>query len=185
MIARFLGKRAGAAAGAPGMLSEVVLKDITLKLAPTAAPKEVEATLTVGREVAKHPGDCKDPGIAGMGEHEGPTASTCSSAARRWTALSDALRGIVEKLSIGEVSEPYASREGIRMFMLCERVETAAPLADREETAQRLYRQKLELEVEKYLRKLRREATVDVRGAQDSILSVLSCIWLLYSHSKL
>jgi hypothetical protein len=48
--------------------------------------------------------------------------------------------------------------------MLCERVEKPAKLANREEAAQRLLQQKMELEADKYLRNLRRDATIDMRG---------------------
>jgi peptidyl-prolyl cis-trans isomerase SurA len=79
------------------------------------------------------------------------------------SALGPQLRDIVEKLPVGGVSEPYASREGIRLFMLCERVEKPGPLADAEETKRRLQQQKLELEAQKYMRNLRREASIEVR----------------------
>lgn len=159
-ILRVLGKRAVAQPGAD--LVEVVVKDILLKLPPDAGEADVGATLAVGREVAANPGTCSDPGVSGVQNVEDYDIQVLFRRDRVDT-LPDGLREIVGDLQVAAVSEPYASREGIRMFMLCERVEMPAELADREQTFQRLAQQKLELEAQKALRRLRRDATVDVR----------------------
>lgn len=158
-LVKLLGRR-----GVPGSgnVTEVVVKDILLKLKDDAGQQDVEASLAIGREVAKHPGNCSDQGLAGVQDLK-DLEITVQFKRDRLDALPQGLQEIATRLAVGEVSEPFASREGIRLFMLCERVEKPAPLADREETYQRLFQQKLELEAQKYLRKLRREATIDVR----------------------
>lgn len=161
-IVRLLNRRSSAAS-APATVSEVVVKDILLKLKSTASKSDVDTGLGIAQEIAKNPGDCASNSVAGVSN---PKDYDIFVEFRRETQASmpDALRDIVGTLQVGGVSQPYASYEGIRLFMLCERVDTPAPLADREETYQRVMQQKLELEAQKYLRTLKRDAYIEIRG---------------------
>lgn len=160
-IVKLLDKRDGAA-GAP-MVTEAVVKDILLKLRFDAGKQDVEASLAVGREVAKTPGDCSSRSVAGISNLKDFDIQV-EFHREMLEEMASGLREAVEKLPVGGVSEPYASEDGIRLFMLCERVERPAPLADRDETMARIQQQKLELEAQKYLRRLRREASVELRN---------------------
>lgn len=160
-LAKLLARRKSSTATSSD-ISEIVVKDVLLKLSANAGTQDVEPILVIAREVAKHPGTCSDPGIAGVNELEGMDIEV-QFRREVQESLPDALRDVVSKLPVGGVSEPLASPDGVRFFMLCERVEKPAPLADREEAMNRLYRQKMELEAQKYLRNLRRDASVDVR----------------------
>ncbi|MBV8939724.1 MAG: peptidylprolyl isomerase [Alphaproteobacteria bacterium] len=159
-LAKMLGHRTRGAN--TQQITEVVVKDILMKLKSDAGKKDVNLLLDIGRQLAAHPGTCTDAGVAGIKDTDDFNI-TVDFRRETLESMSDALRDAIGKLQVGEVSEPYATREGLRMFMLCERTEKPAALADREETMQRLYREKLDLEAQKYLRKLRRDATVDIR----------------------
>lgn len=159
-LAKLVGRRAGQAVA--GNYTEVVLKDILLKLKEDASPADAELMLSIGKEVARHPGNCSDTGIAGV-KNLGDFDIGVQYQRETLEGLPEQLRGIVARLNVGGVSEPYASEDGIRLFMLCERVEKPGELENGEVVAQRLFQQKLELEAQKYLRNLRREATIDVR----------------------
>lgn len=142
--------------------SELLLKDILLKLKPDASQAEAETLLTIGREVARYPGNCRDKTVSGIDDLEAVDIET-SFVHTRLSELSETIRNVVASLSVGSVSEPFATEEGIRLFMLCERVDAPPDLNNKEETYTRLMNQKLELQARKYMRDLRREAYVEFR----------------------
>lgn len=143
-------------------ITEVVFKDILLKLKQDASQQDANVMLSIGREVQKHPGTCSENGVAGL-KNTADYDIAVNFRSETLQALPPQLHDIITKLSVGGVSEPFASESGIRLFMLCERLEKPGVMTDREEALQRIYQQKLELEAQKYLRNLRREATVDFR----------------------
>jgi peptidyl-prolyl cis-trans isomerase SurA len=75
------------------------------------------------------------------------------------------MRDLLNKLSVGEVSQPILQRNGIGIIMLCSKEAQAAKSGDptREEIFETLLRQKLDTVSRRYLRDLRRAAYVDVR----------------------
>ncbi len=159
-IVKLLNRRASIAA--PSSITEVAVKEILLKLHPNATRSDVDLMLSIGKEVAKNPGNCSEKSIAGV-QSLSPEDITVQFRRDNQDTMPEALKAIVSALPVGSVSEPFASQEGIRLFMLCERVEKSAPLADRDETMQRLLQEKLELEAQKYLRNLRRNAFIEIR----------------------
>ncbi len=165
-IARLMARRGLASVGSP-TLTEVVLKDIVLKLPTNAEAKDAQTALTIGNQLAQHPGNCSDSTVADI-QNISDYNIVVQFRRDRLDALPETLRDIVNHLNLGDVSSPYATSEGVHLFMLCERVETPVPLVGHDETQQRLYRQKMELEAEKYLRRLRREATIEIRDAENN-----------------
>jgi peptidyl-prolyl cis-trans isomerase SurA len=76
------------------------------------------------------------------------------------------MRDLLNKLSVGEASQPILQRNGIGVIMVCSKeMETAAKAVDptREDVFDSLLRQKLDTVSRRYLRDLRRSAYVDVR----------------------
>ena len=62
------------------------------------------------------------------------------------------------------MSAPVISAGKVRMVLLCERSEkTGASGVDLDKVRQQLYSEKIELEAQKLLRNLRRDATIDIR----------------------
>lgn len=140
----------------------ISLKEILLKLKPTATKQETEILIQIGAEVAKNPGSCEDKTVADVSELD----SFDIEVNLRETTLSElspALRGVSENLKIGEVSTPFASVEGIRMYMLCGKKEIIGKPINNEKIKEVLFRQKYELEAQKYLRDLQRNAFIEVR----------------------
>lgn len=160
-IVQLLNRR-GARSLAPESDTELLLKDVLLRLKDDAAPQEVEMMLQIGRNVSKSPGTCTDAGIAGVHNVEDFDITAQFRRARE-ADLSDAVRQLVEGLPVGGVSQPFATPEGIRFFMLCERMEAPPALADRDQTQARLTQQKMLLEAQKYMRTLRRDAFIEIR----------------------
>ncbi|MDE3061005.1 MAG: peptidylprolyl isomerase [Pseudomonadota bacterium] len=141
---------------------EVTLKEILLKLKPDAGDKEADALLQIGEEVAKHPGSCEDKGVANIENLEEVNIDVDFQHSRL-SELPSGVRSIVENLNPGEISTPFASDEGLRLYMLCDKKE-AGNTPDRERVYNLLIQQKMELEAQKYLRNLRREVFIEIRG---------------------
>lgn len=140
---------------------EVTLKEILLKLKPDAPGKEADMMLQMGEEVAKNPGTCEEKGIAGIKDMDDFDIDVSF----RTSLLSDlppAVKIIAGTLKTGEISTPFASPEGIRLYMLCGKKDPDAN-ASRDEIYHMLMQQKMELEAQKYLRNLRRDVFIDVR----------------------
>ncbi|HEU5047372.1 MAG TPA: peptidylprolyl isomerase [Rickettsiales bacterium] len=85
------------------------------------------------------------------------------------------VRDVLLGLKVGGVSAPIATESGVRIYALCERAEAPVskqqaenneevPSASDEAIRQAIFSEKLELEAQKYMRNLRREAFVDIRG---------------------
>lgn len=143
--------------------TEVALKEIMLPVAQEKVDvREIDAMMEIAREVRKNPGTCNESVVAGI---TGVDAQNILVNYVRTTlaAMSPEVRILVERIGVGEVSEPFATREGVRMLMLCEKIELPSELPNREKVRQQLYGQKLELEAEKHLRNLRRDAFIDIK----------------------
>ena len=74
-----------------------------------------------------------------------------------------ALREVVTPLKVGEASAPIRIEPGLLMLMVCVREDAPSNLPSREDIAENLLRQRLDVLARRYLRDLRRAAFVDVR----------------------
>lgn len=143
--------------------SEVLLKQITMRLKPTAKHQEAEMLLEIAREVGHHPGACQEKelaGVSGLDDLEFDVNFQRVS----FREIQPQLQGMLANLRVGDVSTPYATPEGIHLVQLCERVEMPRQLPPAEQVRDKLFREKLELEAAKRMRDLRREALIDIRG---------------------
>lgn len=79
--------------------------------------------------------------------------------------LSAGVRHITLGLKVGEVSKPFPVQGGVGLVMLCGRKDAAPPKAPTfDETKYSIERQHLDVLARRYLRDLRRNAYVDIRG---------------------
>jgi peptidyl-prolyl cis-trans isomerase SurA len=169
-IVKLLDKRTGNASVPQSQKqAEIAMKHLTMKLKPDAAQKEAEVMLTIAREVSKNPGTCLSKSIANI-DNISDLDIEVEFIRNLLSRLPDGLRTIIEPLNVGQVSEPFATPEGIHIYMMCERINLpdlalapAVEEAPAEEVRNQLFAQKIELEAMKYLRNLRRDAFVDIR----------------------
>jgi len=146
----------------PNGNAEVALKQIILKMNERTSKSEINSMMDVARSIAKYPGSCIERGVAGTTNFEGLDIEV--HYIRTMLAnMSAEMRPMVEPLGVTGVTEPFAAPDGIHLLMLCERIDMPPPLPDENEVRQVLFQEKMELEAEKYLRTLRREALIDVR----------------------
>jgi peptidyl-prolyl cis-trans isomerase SurA len=73
------------------------------------------------------------------------------------------VRGMVEKLHVGQMSDQFVVDQTHRFFVVCNRSEPVNGLPSREEIRRRIENERLELLAARYLRDLRRAAFVEIR----------------------
>lgn len=144
--------------------AEVLFKEIRLSLDNTAQMQEVDVLMDIAKEVAKNPGLCREKGVAGIQNFEGLNIDI-NYTRTKLSALSPAVLPMVQNLKLEQVSEPFATPAGIQLLMLCEKISIDNDKPDRNKIREALLREKIDLEAMRYLRDLRREAFVEVRGA--------------------
>lgn len=146
----------------PRQNAEVAVKQIVLKLDNRSSDTEIDSKMSIARDIAKYPGTCTQSGIAGLERFDGLNVEV--NYLRTTTAnMSPEIRLMIEPLPVTGITEPFASEDGIHLLMLCERISVPVPLPDEEKVRALLLEEKLQLESEKYLRQLKREAFVDLR----------------------
>jgi peptidyl-prolyl cis-trans isomerase SurA len=142
--------------------TQVVMKEILLPLSPEAGQGELGATLQIAAKIAEHPGTCLDAGVAGL-EGEDAGAVKVNFLRAPLPSLPAYARKQAEALAVGEVGEPFATPEGIRFYILCEKVEMPVAVVADDKLREALMREKLELESAKFMRNLRRETFVEIQ----------------------
>lgn len=140
--------------------TEVVVKEIVLPLPAQADPDSLLALRDAARAVAVQPGSCMDTTIGA------PVEQARARFVR--TTLGDLpppLRPVISNLAVAQTSEPLMSDEAVRLIMLCEKIEPATGnLPPAAEVRRALFNEKIELEAQKHLRNLRRDAFIDIKG---------------------
>lgn len=142
--------------------AELAFRRISLSLAPDAEAKEVNVLMDIAQSVRQHPGTCLEKSIVGLDSLEDLNISVDYSRMRA-SGVPEPLQPLVSPLRVGEVSEPFATPEGIQLMMLCEKVELPLAAPDRDKVREQLMRDKLALAAQKYMRDLRRSAFIEIR----------------------
>lgn len=78
--------------------------------------------------------------------------------------LPPAIQSAVEKVEAGKHSAPIDSSEGYRVLFVCERAMPENKLPTAEQVSESMSQQRLSLMSRRYLRDLRRDAIIDIRG---------------------
>ena len=142
--------------------TEYAIKQIALAV-PTKRDKASLAKLRTAASVLRsNPGSCMDESIPKV---DVPTEVKIIRA--KLNSLSPQQRSVLTHLEVGDVSEPLMGNDALRLIVMCEKVEPAAGnLPDADAIRQQLFAEKLELEAQKHLRNLRRDAYIDIKGAK-------------------
>jgi peptidyl-prolyl cis-trans isomerase SurA len=155
------------AAQTPAGTAELTYKQILMTLKPDAQVKEAQLLLTLAKEVKQSPGTCLDKSMAGAGNLADLDFKITLTRANS-TEMPPRLSSFLMGMKIGEVSDPIITPQGIRLLMLCERIDIPPgkvldTTASDEEARRAIFKEKIELEAQKYMRNLRREAFIEVR----------------------
>lgn len=138
----------------------VSLRQIHIPLPPEAGEKDVASQMELARVLRENAASCDD--MVKLGAELGSPLSGDLG----WIRVGDlpeSLRKTVLGLAIGKVSRPMRRPRGIVLLMVCDREEPEALVPDRDQVAEFLLNKRLELMARRYLRDIRRAATVDKR----------------------
>lgn len=139
--------------------------EYTVKQIALAVPKKRDkATMVLLQAAAKKlrtdPGSCESAEIPAVA-----VLTDVQFVRTTLGALSAQQRSIISHMEVGDVSDPLIGPDALRLVVLCEKIEPASgALPPAEATRQQLFAEKLELEAQKHLRNLRRDAFIDIKG---------------------
>lgn len=141
--------------------TEIALKQILVPAPATRNKAAVEALKSTASILRKNPGNCDDAQLPTT-----PLPAQVKFARTQLGLLSPEQRSIISQLEVGAVSEPILTPEALRLVMLCEKIEpSSGNLPDAAEIRQELFAEKIELEAQKQLRNLRRDAFISIKDA--------------------
>ena len=138
----------------------VTLAQLILPLEPDSAPGEVETQKELAQTVRETVSGCDDLKHAADElhvEYSDPASNL------RIGDLNPAIRPTVINLKVGEASAPIQNDNGITLMMVCQRKDAPSNMPSRDDLADNLTRQRLDLVARRYLRDLRRNAFIDIR----------------------
>ena len=139
--------------------TEVAVKQFTVALPAQRTPAVMmEAKQTV-EAIQANPGTCED---MNSGAPAGKAETTFVRAT--YQQMTRDLRGVIEHIGVTEMSEPLLGDQAVLLVMLCERIEPSVSLPDAAVVRREIYNEKLELEAQKALRNLRRDAFIEIKN---------------------
>lgn len=143
--------------------TEIALKQIAVPV-PAARDKDTLAKLELSvKTLHDNPGSCEDASLPGTA-----LPAQVKYARTKVGQLGPEQRSIINHLDVGQVSDPIFTPQSVQLVLLCEKVETPGNLPDAETVRQQLYSEKLELEAQKLLRNLKRDAFIDIKTDDSS-----------------
>lgn len=138
----------------------LTLHQVLLPLTPTAAGPAVAEQLGKVADLRANSKTCAD--FSSRGRQLGAT-SAGDLGRVELDKLPPQIRQMVGSLSVGQISEPIRSPDGIVLLMVCDRQEEAISADVRAQVERRLFEQRMSAASRQLLRDLRRTALLDVR----------------------
>ena len=138
----------------------VSLKQIVWQLKDLATADEIAGRVASARSVRKEIYDCPTMDLA-IERLDNPLSGDLGQ--MRVGDLPQKLREAVIDLEVGQISEPIVTDQSVLLLMACQRDEADSVMPDRDEIAESISRQRLDLLARDYLRDLRQSAFLDVR----------------------
>ncbi len=142
--------------------TDYTLKQISISV-PESRDKASLAKLTAAAAaVQTNPGSCTEETTPAIS-----LPATVEFVHAKYGELNAQQRQVIAHLQVGDISEPLLSADALRLIVVCEKVEPVdGNLPDADKIRQALFAEKLELEAQKLLRNLRRDAYIDIKSAQ-------------------
>ena len=138
----------------------ISLREEQVAIPAGISKQDLAARMTEAKTFRDRVKSCEE--LDSMGQQAGWT----SSGDLGWVhveELPDDLRKVVDTLQVKKASEPLRRSEGLTVVMICERQEKKSVIPSRDDVADALLRQRIELQADRYLRDLRSNASVDTR----------------------
>lgn len=136
----------------------VTLKQVRIELPEPATDGEIRAAIQAAEQIRRTVRSCAQlapplPGSAAVGD----------IGTLRVSDLAEPLRPVVMGLGANQFSAPLRAPQGILLIVVCDRQTEGEQRPDREQIAEQLRLQKLDLLARRYMRDLRSAAYLDVR----------------------
>lgn len=144
------------AAGDPGNI-QISIGQLVL---PAPDPSREAAMMDLGRQLVAEMSSCEALQAAGN-RVEG--AQVAAIPLTRVADIPEQLRNLVSNLGVGQSTQPLRTDQGVMILMVCEREVPPGSLPPRDQIANILGGERLDMLQRRYLRDLRRQAFVDVR----------------------
>lgn len=138
--------------------SKVTLKQIVIPLSQTPSAADLQAAMARAQTIQGRIHSCEDVDAI-VEELKVPGSGSLGTL--RLGDLPEAFRQPVGQLKVNETTQPIQAPQGIRLFTLCAREESTA--LDRNQIRQNLLMRRAELLAQRYIRELRRDATIEFR----------------------
>lgn len=153
----------GASASAGKQDTTLHIVQVVFPLPAQASETQRRAALAEAESARQQAKNCPD--MLRIGKERAPQLS--SEGDVHLSQISPTMRSMVLGLGVGQASQPIVEKNGVGVIMVCSKAEagkaTAAAAPTRDEVAEALMRQRLDILARRYLRDLRRAAFVDVR----------------------
>lgn len=117
------------------------------------------AALAQAANVRSEAKSCDD--MVRIGKTEAPQLSSQGDV--RIDQISPSMRNAVLALGVGQPSQPILQKNGVGVIMVCGKTTPKVVVPTREEVAESIMRERVDMLAQRYLRDLRRTAFVDVR----------------------
>lgn len=134
---------------------------LTQLVFPAKGAQEADAAQQLAQTARAGISDCR--GLARLAG-ELRIAAPAEPKRLRLAEVNPAIRDAVRGLRAGQTSEPIRAGETLVVLVVCEREEPPSMMPSRENAEEMLVRQRLQLLARRYLRDLRRQANVEIRG---------------------
>jgi len=138
--------------------NRVTLKQLLIPLAADAPQAEADAAIAKARQARGEIKTCDDVETV-AGRFEAPGSGSLGTL--RMGDLPESFRQAVTPLEINQTSEPVRASRAVHIFTLCAKQEAAG--LNRNEVRQSLLARRAELMAQRYIRELRRDATIEFR----------------------
>jgi peptidyl-prolyl cis-trans isomerase SurA len=138
----------------------VTLAQLVIAIDADATAAEIAAQKDLAQTVQESVAGCEDLQRAAQELGAPPVDPTPDL---RVGDLNPAIRPVMANLKVGDAAAPMQTDAGFAIVMVCARQEAKSNLPGRNDIAENLTRQRLDLMSRRYLRDLRRAAFIDVR----------------------
>jgi len=138
----------------------VRLDRVVLPLPANPSPADVQTQTDLASALAESVDGCEDLGRAAK---EVGVSGPLAIGQFKVGQLSTALRAAVKDLPVGKASAPQRDKQGVSVFMVCERKDAPSGLPTAAEVERRLRAERIDNAARRYMRDLRFAAVVDVR----------------------
>lgn len=138
--------------------SRVTLKQLLLPLSANAPEAEIAAAVAKAGEARTSIRTCDDV-EAVAAKYEAPGSGSLGTL--RLGDLPEAFRQAVMPLAVNQTSQPVRASRAVHIFTLCAKEEAGG--LNRNEVRQSIFARRAELMAQRYIRELRRDATIEFR----------------------